>query len=234
VEANNVVSIAIQSAVWQHSKFKGTALLLLLAIADFADDDGQAYPSVATLARKIRSKPRNTQKILRQLQDSGELEIELGCGPHGTNLYRVHSSTGVNHRTGVYSSTRGGALEGRLPLSCRTPKPSMNHQEPSCAFAVLQISRFPDFWKTYPKKRNKGDAEKSWKKQKLDSKADEIIRAVQIQKTWPDWLQDNGKFIPHPATWLNAKGWDNEDDAVNPPAAGNAPDQGIPKFKAVV
>ena len=25
-----------------------------------------------------------------------------------------------------------------------------------------------------------------------------------------DWLEDDGKYIPHPATWLNAKGWEDE------------------------
>jgi len=24
-----------------------------------------------------------------------------------------------------------------------------------------------------------------------------------------DWRKDSGQFIPHPATWLNAKGWED-------------------------
>jgi len=39
--------------VWEHSSQKGTLLLLLLAVADFADKDGKAYPSIRTLANRI-------------------------------------------------------------------------------------------------------------------------------------------------------------------------------------
>ncbi len=34
------MSIKIMSAVWRYSKAKGSALLVLLAIADFANDQG--------------------------------------------------------------------------------------------------------------------------------------------------------------------------------------------------
>ena len=25
-----------------------------------------------------------------------------------------------------------------------------------------------------------------------------------------DWIKDGGQFVPYPATWLNAKGWEDE------------------------
>jgi hypothetical protein len=62
---------------------------MLLAIADFADDDGSAYPSVPTLAAKCRMKPRNANYILAALQESGELQVRQNEGPKGTNRYRI-------------------------------------------------------------------------------------------------------------------------------------------------
>ena len=35
------MSIKVQSHVWEHSPAKGGELLILLAIADFADDNGE-------------------------------------------------------------------------------------------------------------------------------------------------------------------------------------------------
>ena len=75
--------------VWDNSKAEGTALLLLLAIADYANEDGEAWPAVATLAHKIRLSERQTQYILKQLVASGELEIEVKAGRKHTNLYRI-------------------------------------------------------------------------------------------------------------------------------------------------
>lgn len=83
------MSIRVMTRVWELSRHRGSDLLLLLAIADFSDDEGRAYPSVPRLAIKCRTTPRHTNRILASLRDSGELVIAVGEGPKGTNLYRV-------------------------------------------------------------------------------------------------------------------------------------------------
>src|SRR5262245_28912662 len=83
------MSIKVMSYVWEHSTHKGSDLLLLLAIADHADDHGVAYPSIARLMQKIRMSERNVQYGLRHLQKSGELAVVTGAGPGGTHLYQI-------------------------------------------------------------------------------------------------------------------------------------------------
>lgn len=70
-------------------------------------------------------------------------------------------------------------------------------------------SRFPDFWKVYPKKKDKIGAEKIWDRDKLDPLADKIIADVQLRPTAdPDWKDP--QFIPYPSTYLNRKRWTDE------------------------
>lgn len=83
------MSVRASDRVWSHSKRTGSELLMLLAIADFADDAGNAFPSVPTLAAKCRMTTRNVNHILVVLQDCGELEVRRNAGPRGTNLYRI-------------------------------------------------------------------------------------------------------------------------------------------------
>lgn len=83
------MSVRTMARVWAESQQSGSHLLMLLAIADFADDDGNAYPSVTTLAEKCRMKARNAQVILAALRQSGELEVRENEGPRGTNLYCI-------------------------------------------------------------------------------------------------------------------------------------------------
>lgn len=70
---------------------------------------------------------------------------------------------------------------------------------------------FARFWGAYPKKRSKGDAEKAWAKLKPSEElVNRILRAVEVAKTRDDWRKDGGKFIQYPASWLNAKGWEDQ------------------------
>ena len=68
--------------------------MVLLAITDFANDDGMAYPSVSTLGKKARLSERQVQRAIRRLTALGELAVETEKGPHGCHLYRVTDCQG--------------------------------------------------------------------------------------------------------------------------------------------
>lgn len=132
------MSVKTMSRVWEFSQHGGTELLMLVAIADFSDDDGRSFPSVATLADKCRMKPRNCRYLLRTLEDSGELSIVQNAGPRGANLYHINlnllgmqHSAGVQRLAGVQPSAATPAMDCRKPLQPIAAKPSVNHQEPS-------------------------------------------------------------------------------------------------------
>lgn len=76
---------------------------------------------------------------------------------------------------------------------------------------------FDEFWAAYPRKKNKEQARKAFKKLK-GVKLQELLDAIERQKRSRDWTKDGGQYIPYPATWLNAGGWQDEDMA---PAVSN-------------
>ena len=91
------MSIRTMNWVWEHSPAAGNELLLLLAIADNADDSGgNAWPSIGTLAAKTRLSDRTVQRLVSSLVRLGLLQVTMGAGRHGTNLYRVVIHTGDN------------------------------------------------------------------------------------------------------------------------------------------
>lgn len=122
--------------VWRHSRVRQGDLLVLLAIADFADDDGRAFPSIATLAEKSRLKERMTQYAIRNLVEIGELEIEPNGGPRGCHVYHVRTLEAdaevapVQNLRGAISD-RGGATHCAKGVQPIAPKPSLTVTEPS-------------------------------------------------------------------------------------------------------
>lgn len=70
---------------------------------------------------------------------------------------------------------------------------------------------FARFWKLYPNKKSKADAEKAWRKLKVTEELfAKITDGLARYCVSRDWCKDGGQFIPHPATWLNGKRWDDE------------------------
>lgn len=96
----------------------------------------------------------------------------------------------------------------------RSPRPAKSES----GSAGHDLKGFPRFWVSYPKKRSKGQAEKAWSKLKPDELLqDRILHALELAKTSVDWKKNGGEFIPYPATWLNAKGWEDEFKSPGPP-----------------
>jgi hypothetical protein len=83
------MSILVTGLVWKNSRHDGSALLLLLAIADYADDHGVAFPSIPALRRKARLSKSTVFRTLEVLKGSGELEIVEAGGGRRTTRYRV-------------------------------------------------------------------------------------------------------------------------------------------------
>lgn len=76
---------------------------------------------------------------------------------------------------------------------------------------------FEQFWKAYPKKIGKRAAERAWYAAKDRPALSRILSALHTAKASPDWKKEHGKYIPHPATWLNQGRWDDELTVVTIP-----------------
>lgn len=83
------MSLRVLTLVWEHAKAEGGDLLVLLALADEARDNGGCYPGIDRIAAKARMTERNVRYVLRRLEQSGELVVVPGGGRANTNLYEI-------------------------------------------------------------------------------------------------------------------------------------------------
>ena len=88
------MSIRLMSQVWEDTRIESQSeLLVLLALADHARDDGLCWPSMRCIAGKARIEERSAQRIVRRLIEKGLIELvsQGGCveGHNTPNRYRV-------------------------------------------------------------------------------------------------------------------------------------------------
>ena len=70
------------------------------------------------------------------------------------------------------------------------------------------VDRFAEFWKEYPRKVAKADAMKAWAKAKVNGDFDKLLSTLAEQKQTKAW--SDPQFIPHAATWINGRRWEDE------------------------
>lgn len=107
-------------------------------------------------------------------------------------------------------------LEDKCPDKCQTNLSNIKDRDKDIIKDKdidnnIYTQNFEKFWKAYPKKRDKGNAEKWFKKHKPSEKLTNImIEKIERFKDTQDWKKQDGQFIPYPTTWLNAKMWEDE------------------------
>lgn len=70
---------------------------------------------------------------------------------------------------------------------------------------------FDSFWSAYPRKVGKRAAEQAWQtaaKQKRLPEISAIVSAIESGKRSKQWADPS--LIPHPTTWINRDGWEDE------------------------
>jgi hypothetical protein len=70
---------------------------------------------------------------------------------------------------------------------------------------------FDAFWKAYPRKVGKGQAQKAWLVAVRKADPERIVEGVE-RYPWPD----DPAFVPHASTWLNGQRWEDELPGMKP------------------
>lgn len=195
------MSIRLMTWVWANSPYSGQRLLLHLALADFANDDGVCFPSHGTLAKKARCSQGWVAQTIAAMQRDGFIEIveKAGNGRGKVGRYRLLKG----HTESDLSQSIPHTLTANRSHSDASHSSLLNRQESSHSEA------FEKLWKHYPRKTAKGAARRAFDRlmQTKDAPAVEtLITAVERYKATVSEI----RYCAHLSTWLNGERWLDE------------------------
>ena len=83
---------------------------------------------------------------------------------------------------------------------------------------------FDEFWSAYPKHVAKQPARRAFDRLK-PSRAllDKMLAALRWQIQSEQWTKDGARYVPNPATWLNARRWEDEPEGSPTPPKPSKP-----------
>lgn len=228
--------MSIQAVAWvlRHSEARLGARLVLLSIANYADEDGgNSWPAVATIAKDARMSQRQVQRAVQTLEASGEIAIERGGGDHkhthryvilgmrspeltGDNMSSVEQGTGdksgkqrVTNQAGTGDKMSPNPLDE--PLENPPPLPPRKRRDRS--LSQSEEDEFEAWWETYPHKVGKAAARSAWRSARGKAGLDDLLAGVvrYVAAKPPDRAWAN------PATWLNQERWADQPAGTTPP-----------------
>lgn len=126
------MSIRLMSLVWDTATVGGSDLLVLLALADYANDDGTSiYPSMKSLAKRARLSEDQTRRIIHKLIADGVVELVEKGGWTGnrnkSNEYRIILDSAGNLQGGVLADCKDGTrVDARTVLAPVQEDPSLD------------------------------------------------------------------------------------------------------------
>jgi hypothetical protein len=148
--------------------------------------------------------------VTEELTKKGSL-VTTG-GQIGPPMARTSPPVTVNGAGGVGGGVSSGP--GLLPASpsdliCN---PDQTRARKKRRDAEYTSPQFVAFWGLYPRKVAKRPAATAWWKLGLDAIADKVNAGLLAQL--PEFSRREMDKVPHPATWLNARRWEDERPSV--------------------
>lgn len=224
VTFTKLVSSLPESTVWCEPYPTRIVWVTMLAMAD---RKGRVWGSVPGLARRSGVELQECEAALTtflspdkhsRTPDNEGRRIAVIDG--GWVLLNYAKYRAMRDEEGRKQYMRDYMANRRIELTSKQKKLTVDGSKPPLAQAEAEAyktscaSRFDEFWISYPRKKSKGTAEKAWLKLRPDEQLHgRILAAVERAKNSDDWQRDGGKFIPYPASWLNAKGWEDSTEA---------------------
>ena len=76
--------------VWEVAPYADNTLLTLLALADWADEQGVCWPKLASIAKKSRQSERNARYCISRLLDDGWITISQPARGHQPRKLQIN------------------------------------------------------------------------------------------------------------------------------------------------
>lgn len=131
------------------------------------------------------------------------------------NGWQVKDWNEINGHLAMFKQRAMAAAKARWGSNASSNAQALVKQSPNRTNLTIPtktpIVPFGEFWAVYPRKTAKAKAEQAWLKIAPEAGLFERMKAAIIaQKQSDQWRSDGGKYIPHPATWLNQARWEDE------------------------
>lgn len=175
-----------------------TSKLILLLIANYADENNSAYPSKDHLSQMANCDERTIRRSLKSLQDQGLLQVEQRYNADGRQTSNRYFLALDKVSISAPAVKGEGDIFAGVGVTKMPPNTIRNIQKNK------YCSDFIEWWDTYPRRDgSKAKAYDLWVKAVKEISVSDLL--VKTKMFRDSRKGEDQKFTPHATTWLNQK-----------------------------
>ncbi|WP_422073920.1 helix-turn-helix domain-containing protein [Tranquillimonas rosea] len=209
---------------FQQRGLKPATKMVLLALANCHNPHHGCFPSKKRLAEDCEMSERSVSDHLKKLEDLGLIKAEECTekrrGQFGSNRYILYldrencrGQEVPSAKSAVGKSEQSPSAKSAVDRRQNLPTNPVRESRKGTSKAESSGPSFDEFWKDWPTKVKRKDAEKAWKRLSPEERAE----AHRCQREWYQrWRAMNPHASPiHPTSYLNGKRWEDQFSAPN-------------------
>jgi DNA-binding MarR family transcriptional regulator len=208
---------------WRQEGLPSGEKVLLVALAEFADESWSCYPGQARLSAMTGLSPRAVRDNLTRLEDRGLITRQHRHATEGygrtSDRYRLLPADSAAY-SDFQPAESGTFKRQNLTFQAaesagevvREPKENLKNNPPARERAngrhpAPSAQDFDLFWAAYPRRVAKQAAARVFGKQARAHGAAVIIAGARRLAADPNLPP--AQYVPHPASWLNGGRWED-------------------------
>jgi hypothetical protein len=203
---------ALHRTAGKLAEFAQSLYPLLVACADdFGRQSGDSFTVKCAVFPSSPRKEAEFGQVIRALVSVGLIEYYEVDGAQVIQIVEFEA-----HQSGLHKRTesRFPGNSGKVP---EIPSEEKRTEQKGKEEKGALRARFERWWDGYPKKVGKDAAWTEFQKLAPDDHlVNAMITAVAEQRASEQWQDANGRYIPHPRTWLHQGRWQDQLDVSQP------------------
>lgn len=212
--------LVIPSVVMLDESLSLSAKMLYGIITWKSNENSCCWCTNRTFGKTLGVSPKRVSALIADLKEAGHIDVEIVRD----------EGTGQIIRRNIYPMVKSSRkISPPIPENMDTPslktgmpppeneeekyKVKFKYKKPPIVPQGTKLTDylFERFWEAYPRKENRAAAFRAWKKLSPDLELCYVMsEALEWQRKTAQWTQDDGQFIPAPASWLRGRRWEDE------------------------
>lgn len=190
------MSIELLDLAFRSNVRPSSTKFVLVALADYANDWHEAYPSITTLCNRTSQDRKTVMTNLQRLQQAG-LIVDTGVRRGKTQQVRV------------YKILLADVEAKNSPKKGTVPKTGQSHFSPETVpktgHRTVSEPIFLYLWNLWPMKKNRVGAERVWEGMLDVERQAALDVAKRFLTALPDW-----QTVPHLSSYLSQRRWEDD------------------------